>query len=349
MKKTRYGAMVGLLAAGLPSAPAQHINAAGATFPMPIYQKWFEEYHKAHPSVQINYGGGGSGAGISQLATGTVDFAASDMPLKDGQIAAMKVRPLHFPTVLGAVVLTYNIPGVTAELRFSPESIVGIFHGAIKKWNDPKLAADNPGVKLPNEDIIPVHRSDASGTTFVFTDYLSKVSPEWKSKVGADAKVSWPVEGLNGNGNPGVAGLVKQTPSSIGYVELIYALQTRMQYGLIKNAAGMWVKPSLDSVTEAAASAVKNIPADFRVSITNAAGEKAYPISTFTWLLIPSEFSDAAKGQAIVDFLQWMLTQGETEVAALSYAPLPKEIVSKEQKQISMIRFGAAGKTSAKK
>jgi len=319
---------------------AQQINAAGATFPMPIYQKWFEDYHKAHPTVQINYGGGGSGAGISQLTNGTVDFGASDMPMKDDQIAKMKVKPLHFPTVMGAVVLTYNIPGVATDLKFAPETIAEIFMGKIKKWNDPKLSKDNPGVKFPNEEIIPVHRSDGSGTTFVFTDYLSKVSPEFKSKVGSDTKVAWPVEGLNGQGNPGVAGLVKQTPNSIGYVELIYAIQNKMSYGEVKNSAGTWVKPSLEGVTEAASGAAKSMPADFRVSITNAPGKNAYPISTFTWLLIPSHIEDAAKGKAIVDFLKWMLTEGQKETRALAYAPLPKEVVAKEEKQIAEIKVG---------
>jgi phosphate transport system substrate-binding protein len=332
-------------------AGAQQINAAGATFPMPIYQKWFQEYNKAHPSVQINYGGGGSGQGISQLTAGTVDFGASDMPMKDPQIGAMKVKPLHFPTVLGAVVITYNIPGVTSELKFTPEVIAGMFMGTIKKWNDPKIAADNPGVKLPGDEIIPIHRSDSSGTTFVFTDYLTKVSPEFKSKVGADTKVSWPVEGLNGNGNAGVAGYVKQTPNSVGYVELIYALQNKMSFAQVKNAAGAWVKPSLETVTEAAASAAKDMPADFRVSITNAAGKNAYPISTFTWLLIPSEFSDAAKGKAIVDFLKWMLVTGEAgkDLTDLAYAPLPKAVIAKEEKQIAMIKVAGGDAAKAPK
>jgi phosphate transport system substrate-binding protein len=300
--------------------------------------------------VQINYGGGGSGQGISQLTAGTVDFGASDMPMKDAQVAAMKVKPLHLPTVLGAVVITYNIPGVTAELKLTPEAIAGIFMGTIKKWNDPKLVADNPGVKLPGDEIIPIHRSDASGTTFVFTDYLSKVSPEFKSKVGADTKVSWPVEGLNGNGNAGVAGYVKQTPNSVGYVELIYALQNKMAFAQVKNAAGTWVKPSLESVTEAAAAAAKDMPADFRVSITNAAGKNAYPISTFTWLLIPSEFADAAKGKAITEFLKWMLTTGEQgkDLTDLAYAPLPKAIIAKEEKQIATIKVAGAGAETAK-
>jgi len=319
---------------------SQQINGAGATFPMPIYQKWFQDYNKAHPSVQINYGGGGSGAGISQLTNGTVDFGASDMPMKDDQIAKMKVKPLHFPTVMGAVVLTYNLAGVTSELKFTPETIAGIFMGSIKKWDDPKLAKDNPGVKFPGEEIIPVHRSDASGTTFVFTDYIAKVSPEFKSKVGADTKVAWPAEGLNGQGNPGVAGLVKQTPNSIGYVELIYAIQNKMSYGHVKNSAGTWVKPSLESVTEAASGAAKNMPADFRVSITNAPGKNAYPISSFTWLLIPSQIEDGAKGKIIVEFLKWMLADGQKETTALAYAPLPKEVVAKEEKQIAEIKVG---------
>src|SRR5690349_20862254 len=253
--KPRFLKLCALVPAAAGILCAQQINGAGATFPMPIYQKWFEDYHKTHPSVQINYGGGGSGAGISQLSNGTVDFGASDMPMKDDQIAKMKIKPLHFPTVMGAVVLTYNLAEVSAQLKFTPEVISGIFMGSIKKWNEPKLARDNPGVKFPNEEIIPVHRSDASGTTFVFTDYLAKVSPQFKGKVGSDTKVAWPVEGLNGQGNPGVAGLVKQTPSSIGYVELIYAIQNKMSYGQVKNSAGTWVKASLESVTEAAAGA----------------------------------------------------------------------------------------------
>jgi phosphate transport system substrate-binding protein len=336
--KTLSLALVGLIAAvTAPLATAQQINAAGATFPAVIYQKWFDEYHKLHADVQINYQSIGSGGGIAQLTSGTVDFGASDMPMTDEQISKLKVKPLHFPSVLGGVAPTYNIAGVTQDLKFTAETLSGIFLGAITKWNDPRLAKDNPGVKFPNADIEVVHRSDGSGTTFVWTDYLSKVSPEWKSKVGSNTSVNWPV-GLGGKGNEGVAGTVKQTPNSIGYVELIYAVQNHMAYGSVKNAAGAFVKADFNSVTEAASGAAKNIPDDFRVSITNAAGKGAYPISTFTWLLIPSQIPDAAKRQAIKGFLQWMLADGQKFTAGLSYASLPKEVMVKESKQIAAIR-----------
>jgi phosphate transport system substrate-binding protein len=320
------------------AAQAQKINAAGATFPAPIYQKWFGEYHTAHPDVEINYQGVGSGAGVNQLTGGTVDFAASDFPLTDEQISKLKVKPLHFPTVMGAVVLTYNIPGVAADLKLASEVVADIYLGKITKWNDPRITKDNPGVKLPNDDIVVVRRTDGSGTTFVFTDFLSKVSPEWKSKVGTAASVSWPGQTLGGAQNPGVTGLVKQTPNAIGYVELAYARQNKMPYATIKNAAGTWVKPSLESVTEAAASAAKEMPADFRVSITNASGKNAYPISTFTWMLIPSHIPDAAKEKAVKEFLGWMLTEGQKGAASLDYAPLPKTVVAKETKQIALIK-----------
>jgi phosphate transport system substrate-binding protein len=326
------------LAIGVPVCNAQKLNAAGASFPGPIYQKWFGEWHKMHSGIEINYAPVGSGGGIRQLTEGTVDFAASDMPLKDEQLSALKVKSLHFPTVLGAVVLTYNLPGITTSLKLSPQDIVGIFMGTIKKWNDKALEADNPGVKFPNEEIVPVHRGDASGTNFVFTDYLSKVSPQFKKEVGADTKVKWPVEGLNGNQNPGVTGYVKQTPYSIGYVELTYAVQNKLPYADVKNAAGNWIKPSNESVTAAAASEAKKMPADFRTSITNASGKDAYPISTFTYMLIPTKFSDPAKAKVVKDFLKWMLTDGQQEVAALDYAPLPKEVVAKEEKQLAMVQ-----------
>jgi phosphate transport system substrate-binding protein len=328
-------ALAGLMAVAAPFATAQKINAAGATFPAVIYQKWFDEYHKLHPDVQINYQSIGSGGGIAQLTAGTVDFGASDMPMTDEQISKLSVKPLHFPSVLGGVVPTYNITGITQELNFTSETLSGLFLGTIAKWDDPRLAKDNPGVKFPNADIQVVHRSDGSGTTFVFTDYLSKVSPEWKSKVGANTSVNWPV-GLGGKGNEGVAGTVKETPNSIGYVELIYAVQNKMAYGSVKNASGNFVKADFNTVTEAAAA--KNMPDDFRVSITNAAGKNAYPISTFTWLLIPSSIPDAAKAKTIKGFLQWMLADGQKYAAGLSYASLPKEVVAKEVKQIAKIQ-----------
>jgi phosphate transport system substrate-binding protein len=330
-------ALAGLMVVAAPFATAQQINAAGASFPAVIYQKWFEEYHKMHADVQINYQSIGSGGGIAQLTAGTVDFGASDMPMMDEQISKMTVKPLHFPSVLGGVVPTYNIDGVTQELKFTPETLSGIFLGTITKWNDPRLAKDNPGVKFPNADIQVVHRSDGSGTTFVFTDYLSKVNPDWKSKVGSNTSVNWPV-GLGGKGNEGVAGTVKQTPNSIGYVELIYAVQSKMAYGSVKNASGSFVKADFNTVTDAAAGAAKNIPDDFRVSITNAAGKNAYPISTFTWLLVPSHIPDAAKAKTIKAFLQWMLADGQKYAAGLSYASLPKEVVAKEAKQIAKIQ-----------
>ena len=320
---------------------AETINAAGATFPAPIYQKWFEEYHKAHPDVQINYQAIGSGGGIRQLTEGTVDFGASDMPMTDQQIGEVtkgrKYKPLHFPTVLGGVVPAYNVAGVSTELKFSGETLAGIYLGKITKWNDAALKKDNPGVNLPNDDITVTHRSDASGTSFVFTDFLSKVSPEWKSKVGANTSVNWPV-GLGGKGNEGVSGLIKQTPGSIGYVELIYAVQTKMGYGLVKNAAGTFVKADFNTVAEAAAGAAKDMPADFRVSITNAPGKNAYPISTFTWLLIPDKIDNAVKKKAISDFLTWMMTAGQKDAQGLSYAPLPTSVVSKEEKQVALIK-----------
>jgi phosphate transport system substrate-binding protein len=326
-----------LTAAASMAASAETITAAGATFPAPIYQKWFEDFHKLQPDIQINYQSIGSGGGIRQLTEGTVDFGASDMPMTDEQLSKItKSKVLHFPTVIGGIVPTYNLPGATS-VKFSGATLAGIYLGNIKKWNDAALKQDNPGVNLPNEDITVVHRSDGSGTSFVFTDYLSKVSPEWKSKVGANTSVNWPV-GLGGKGNEGVAGLVKQTPNSIGYVELIYAAQNKMEYGSMKNAAGNFVKADLGTVTDAAAGAAKEMPADFRVSITNAPGKNAYPISSFTWLLIPDKIGDATKKKSITDFLQWMMTTGQADAPGLSYAPLPKQVVAKEQKQIALIK-----------
>lgn len=319
------------------TATAESINAAGATFPAPIYQKWFNDYSKLKAGTQVNYQAIGSGGGIRQLTEGTVDFGASDKPMTDAELGKVKVKVLHFPTVLGGVVPVYNIEGVSGDLKFSADTLAGIFLGDITKWDDAKLAKDNPGTKLPNNSITVVHRSDGSGTSFVFTDYLSKVSGDWKSKVGSNTSVNWPV-GLGGKGNEGVAGLVKQTPNSIGYVELIYAAQNKMSYGAVKNAAGKFLKADLATVTDAAAGAAKSMPADFRVSITNAPGANAYPISTFTWLLIPTKFENAAKRDVMKDFLKYMLTTGQGQAASLDFAPLPKNVVAMEEKQIELIQ-----------
>jgi phosphate transport system substrate-binding protein len=313
------------------------LNAAGATFPYPIYSKWFSVYQTSHATVQINYQSIGSGGGIRQLQSGTVDFGASDMPLTDEQAGGFKFKVLHFPTVLGAVVPTYNVSGVSGDLNFTQKALAGIYLGTITKWNDPEIAKANPGVKLPGDDIVVVHRSEGSGTSFIFTDFLSKVSDEWKSKVGAGASVNWPV-GLGGKGNEGVTGLIKQTPGSIGYVELIYALQTNTPFGKVQNASGKFVKADLAGVTAAAASKSKDMPADFRVSITNATGPTAYPISSFTWLLIPAQIADAGKREAIKGFLTWMLADGQGYNEALSYAKLPPAVVEKEKKAIALIQ-----------
>jgi phosphate transport system substrate-binding protein len=312
------------------------INGAGATFPYPIYSKWFNEYHKKYPQVQINYQSIGSGGGIRQVIEGTVDFGATDGPMTDEQIGQAKTKILHFPTVLGADVPAYNVPGLTQELSFTPDALAGIFLGKITKWNDPEIKKANPNVNLPDKGIVVVHRSDGSGTTYVWVDYLSKISPEWKSKVGVNTSVNWPV-GLGGKGNEGVSGLIQQTPNSIGYVELIYAIQNKMLYGRVRNSNGAFVKADLASVTAAAASGAKTMPADFRVSITNAPGKDAYPIASYTWLLIPSKIQDQAKKKALKDFLQWMLSDGQNMVEALAYAKLPKDVVAMEQKAMSGI------------
>jgi len=324
-----------LLLIGMP-APAQLlINGAGATFPYPIYAKWFDEYRKVNPQAQINYQSIGSGGGIRQLQAGTVDFGASDSPMTDEQISQAHGKVLHFPTVLGAVVVTYNLAGVKSELSFTPEALAGIFLGTVTKWNDPELVRANPGIRLPADNLVVVHRSDGSGTTFVWTDYLSKANAAWKSKVGAGNSVNWPV-GLGAKGNEGVAGLVKQTPNAVGYVELVYAIQNKMSYGKIRNAAGVPVKADLKGVTAAAASAV--VPDDFRVSITNAPGKDAYPISSFTWLLVPARIQDPQKRKIITDFLRWMLGNGQKLAEPLGYASLPKAVVTKELKAISQIQ-----------
>jgi phosphate transport system substrate-binding protein len=312
------------------------LNGAGATFPNPIYSKWFSEYHKAHPDIQINYQPIGSGGGIRQVLAGTVDFGATDGPMSDEQLAQAKSKILHVPTVLGADVPAYNIPGVTAELKFTPEILAGIFMGKISTWNDPAIAKANPGVNLPNQPIIVIHRSDGSGTTYIWTDYLSKVSSDWQSQVGKGTSVKWPV-GLGGKGNEGVAGMIRQMQGSIGYIELIYAIENKISYGIVKNAAGDFVKASLESVTAAAAS-VKSMPTDFRVSITNAPGKDAYPISSFTWLLIPEQSKDAAKGKILADFLAWMVGDGQKMTAQLAYAPLPESVAAKVRVEIKQVR-----------
>jgi phosphate transport system substrate-binding protein len=317
------------------------INGAGATFPNPIYSKWFDVYQQKNGGVHFNYQSVGSGAGIRQVTEGTVDFGATDGPMTDEQLKAYQDKRgsaiLHFPTVLGAVVPTYNVGGVSAALNFTPEALAGIFLGKITKWDDPAIAGANKGVNLPAQDIVVVHRSDGSGTTYVWTDYLSKVSDEWKSKVGRNTSVNWPV-GLGGKGNEGVTGLIKQTPNSIGYVELIYAVQNNIPYGSVKNSSGSFIKADLASVSAAASAAAKEMPDDFRVSITNPSGKTAYPISSFTWLLIPAKFQDNAKRDAIKGFLKWMLADGQGYAEQLSYAKLPKEVVAKEAKAINNVQ-----------
>ncbi len=335
-------ALVGLLAAcsgensGTSGSAGVTLNAAGATFPYPIYSKWFNEYHKLHPNVTINYQSIGSGGGIRQLSAGTVDFGASDMPLKDDLLQKLNLHITQFPTVLGAVVPSYNIPGVQATLKFTPAALAGIYLGKITKWNDPEIRKNNPGVKLPAKDITVVHRSDGSGTTFVWTDYLSKVSPEWKSKVGSNTSVQWPV-GLGGKGNEGVAGVVKQTPYAMGYVELIYALQNNMAYGLVQNSSGNFVKASLETAKDAAAGAASEMQNDVRVSITDPPGKDAYPICSFTYLLIPDHIADAAKRDAIKDFLHWMLTDGQGMVESLDYGQLPESVKQINEQHISLV------------
>jgi len=323
------------LTLALPVLGQTQLNGAGATFPYPMYSKWFSEYNKLHPDVQINYQSIGSGGGIRQVLNGTVDFGASDGPMSDEQLAQSKTKILHIPTVLGADVPAYNVPGVTGDLKFTPEALAGIFLGKIQNWNDPAIAKVNPGVNLPNAQIIVVHRSDGSGTTYIFTDYLSKVSKDWESTVGKGTSVKWPV-GLGGKGNEGVAGQIRQLQGSIGYLELIYAVQNNITYGSMKNAAGIFVKASLDGVTEAAASAPK-MPPDFRVSITNAPGKAAYPISSFTWLLIPEQAKDPNRGKIIADFLNWMVTDGQKMTSQLSYAPLPASVVEKVKVVIKQV------------
>ncbi len=332
-------AVGGVLLAG--SAWAQgtvRLNGAGATFPYPIYSKWMLEYHQLHPNVEINYQSIGSGGGIRQFTDHTVDFGASDGPMTDAQIQAVNGDVLHFPTVLGSVVPTYNIPGVTAQLKFTGDVLAGIWLGQITKWNDSRITAVNPGVSLPDQDIVVAHRSDGSGTTYIWTDYLSKVSPDWKQRVGMGTSVNWPV-GLGGQGNPGVANIVKQTPGAIGYVELIYAIQNHIGYGLVRNQAGNFVEASLATTTNAAAGAVASLDpnTDFRISITDAAGAQAYPIASFTWLLLPKQMTDATKARTLLDFVWWALHGGQQYNEALAYAKLPARVVQLEEQHLKSI------------
>jgi len=327
----------GVVALAAVTASAQQINGAGATFPNPIYSKWFSDFNKVHPEVKINYQSIGSGGGIRQVTEGTVDFGASDGPMSDEALKASKVKIVHIPTVLGAVVPIYNLPGVSQEIKFSQDALAGIYLGKVTTWNDPVIAKENPGVNLPNQQILTVYRSEGSGTTYIFTDYLSKVSPEWKSRVGAGNSVKWPV-GIGQKGSEGVAGMVRQTKYSIGYVELVYAESNHIQFGQVRNKAGKWLKASTAGVTAAAAADAKMMPADYRVSITDAPGPDSYPISSFTWLLIPSPAKDSAKGKAIIGFLNCMIDTGEAEAAGLSYAPLPGAVAAKVKTTISTLK-----------
>ena len=329
MKKTFLA--VALLAFALSTAHAQKLTGAGATFPYPIYSKWFNEYSAAHPGVEVNYQSIGSGGGIRQVTSGLVDFGASDMPMTDDMLSQSKVKLVHIPTVLGADVPAYNVPGVT-DIRFSGPTLADIYLGKISSWDDPAIAKDNPGVKLPSQKIIVVHRSDGSGTSFIWTDYLSKVSKEWAAGPGKGTAPGWPT-GVGGKGNEGVAGLIRQLPGAIGYVELIYALQNHISFGAVKNPAGNYVKASIEGVTAAAAS-VKDMPADYRVSITNAPGADAYPVSSFTYLLVPVKPTNPANEATLKDMLSWMIKSGEGEVSELSYAPLPSNVADKVLKTI---------------
>lgn len=329
MKKTLIA--VGMFLLTLSAAQAQHLTGAGSTFDYPIFSKWFAEYSAAHSGVEINYQSIGSGGGIAQVTKGLVDFGASDMPMTDEMLASSKVKVIHLPVVLGAVMPVFNVPGVS-ELKFSGDVLAGIYLGTISNWNDGRIAKDNPGVKLPDQKIIVVHRSDGSGTSFVWTDYLSKVSKDWADGPGKGTSPRWPV-GVGGKGNEGVAGLVRQLPGAIGYVELIYALQNHMSFGAVKNAAGKWITASIASTT-AAASSVKNMPDDFRVSITNAPGADAYPISSFSWIIAPIADPNPANRKVLKDLLSWIVKSGQDDSAALSYAPLPQNVVDKELKAI---------------
>lgn len=311
------------------------LNGAGATFPYPMYSKWFSEYNKKNPNVQINYQSIGSGGGIRQVTAGTVDFGATDGPMTDAQLGSAKAKIYHIPTVLGAVVPAYNLPGVSAELKFSGATLANIFLGKISNWNDAAIAKDNPGVNLPNLPIVVVHRSDGSGTTYVWVDFLTKINSEWASGPGKGTSVKWPV-GIGAKGNEGVAGMIRQMEGALGYIELIYAEQNKIKHAAVKNAAGEYIKASLDSTTKAAASA--KMPADFRVSITNPSGKGVYPVASFTWLLVPAKNADANKQKILVDFLNWMVTDGQKMTSQLTYAPLPAEVAAKVKSTIAQIK-----------
>jgi len=338
MKFLKYATVAGgALALATATLVAQQINGAGATFPDPIYQKWFAEYNKLHPDVRINYQPVGSGGGIKQVTARTVFFGASDGPMSPEQLQSAPGAILHFPTVLGGVVPIYNIPNVSTELKFTGPLLADIFLGKIAKWNDPAIAKVNTGVTLPNADIVVVHRSDGSGTTYIFADYMSKVSAEWKNKVGVNTAVSWPT-GVGGKGSDGVTAQVKQTPGAIGYVELTYAMTNKINYGSVQNSAGKFVRASTDSVTAAAAAAASAMPKDFRVSITNPPGDGAYPISSFTWMLFYENPQDKAQGKMMVDFMKWALTEGQRFAAEMGYAPLPKAVVDLEITALQRIK-----------
>jgi phosphate transport system substrate-binding protein len=326
-----------LAAAATAGAQTVQINGAGATFPNPIYSKWFSEYHKVHPNAEINYQSIGSGGGIRQLSAGTVFFGASDGPMTNDQIQAAGFRILHLPTVLGGVVPVYNVPGISAQLRFTGQVLADIYLGKITKWNDNAIKSLNAGVDLPNDEITVVHRSDGSGTSYIWCDYLSKISPEYRQRVGVATSVNWPA-GVGGKGNEGVAGLVKQTQGAIGYVELIYALQNKISYGSVRNAAGEFVTATTETVSNAASSAAKNMPKDFRVSITNAPGKDVYPIASFTWLLVQESPRDVQRSRIMVDFIRWAITGGQAFAPQLGYAPLPKEVVALELEALKRVR-----------
>jgi phosphate transport system substrate-binding protein len=332
-----------LLAAcgGREAGDAVSLTGAGATFPYPIYSKWVLEYQRLHPGVRINYQSIGSGGGIRQFSDRTVDFGATDGPMSDSAIAAVGGNVLHIPTVLGAVVAAYNFGADTPRLRLSPDVLAGIFLGRITRWNDPRIGADNPGVALPDREIVVVHRSDGSGTTYVFTDYLSKVSPDWARQVGRGTSVNWPV-GLGGRGNEGVASTVRQTPGAIGYVELVYALQNRMSYALVRNRAGTFADATLASTTAAADGAMETLTedTDFRVSVTDAPGAEAYPIASFTWMLIYREMPDSTKGRALLRFLWWATHDGQRYATELGYAPLPARAVGIIERRLRQVSAG---------